>query len=299
MYLNERAWNECQDNSYVTREALHEFLKVYMELSYAYHAEGIYVPAGQELQLKSTIYPIAKWMADVDKDERMRLLAFWNKRIIYQPEEEFEVLYQEKPMIGATEAVLSDSFVISPCFIEEWKTEQIMGRLYTISEDDEEEVSVINIYDESQLKSNEIQRILLQCREKPVYSYEDLWKRRSELFPMLSFCPSVEDDLKQLETSYIHQVQKKLMELELYCERNLGKPFRRELLSKTSPESEETLKKYEKEHTFIDADGKKYLASWHMRFTGIPGRIFFVPDYSQDSMLVCYIGKKLKTILNP
>ncbi|MFR3320511.1 MAG: hypothetical protein ACLTSZ_04235 [Lachnospiraceae bacterium] len=39
------------------------------------------------------------------------------------------------------------------------------------------------------------------------------------------------------------------------------------------------------------------MASWHMRFTGIPGRIFFVPGYEPERMLVCYIGKKLKNVV--
>uniref|UniRef100_UPI004057AFFC hypothetical protein n=1 Tax=Acetatifactor sp. TaxID=1872090 RepID=UPI004057AFFC len=299
MYLNEIAWNVKQDNPYVTQQALREFLKIYMRLSNEYHLEGVYVSSGQELQLKSTIYPLAKWMSDVDRDERMRMLSFWNKRIVYTPEDECEVLYKGKAMRGGTEAVVMDSFLISPCLAEEWKKENIEGILYTVSVDAEEAVSIINVYEESQLKDERIQEILSRYRSTPIYSYEEIWRKRDKLFPMLSFCPSVEEDLKHLEVSYIHQVLRKLLELEMYCEKYLDKPFQKDLLTKTTPESDETLKKYPKEHTFIDADGQKYLASWHMRFTGIPGRIFFIPDYSSECMLVCYIGKKLKTVQNP
>lgn len=301
MYLNERAWNECQDNPYAVRDALHEFLKIYMKLSCEYHMEGIYVPEGQELQLKSTIYPIAKWMGEVDRDERMRLLGFWQKRIVYKPEEESELVCGDETLVGGTEAALMDSFLISPCFAEKWKITNISGILYTVSEKEEstEEIVLSNVYNESQLCTNEIQMILSQYRKPSVYSYQELWERRETLFPMLSFCPSVKNDLSKLEKSYIHQVYRKIMELEMYCEKNQGEPFRKELLSKTTPETPGTLKKYKKEHTFSDKDGKEYLASWHMRFTGIPGRIFFVPDYEQNRMLVCYIGEKLKTVLNP
>lgn len=45
--------------------------------------------------------------------------------------------------------------------------------------------------------------------------------------------------------------------------------------------------------------GVEYLASWHMRFTVIPGRIFFIPQYKDDKILVCYIGKKLKNVSYP
>ena len=56
---------------------------------------------------------------------------------------------------------------------------------------------------------------------------------------------------------------------------------------------------YRKEHTFTDERGVEYLANWHMRFTGIPGRIFFIPQYEDDKILVCYIGKKLKNVSYP
>ena len=299
MYLNEKAWNECQDNSYTAQKALHEFLKIYMKMSFEYHMEGIYVPEGQELQLKSTIYPIAKWMAEVDRDERTRLLSFWSKRIVYKPEEDAELLCQNETMIGGTEAILTDSFVISPCFTNKWEKLDIIGRLYTIDEEEPEDVVLTNVYSDRQLNLDKIQKILLRHRKPSIYSYQELWERREELFPMLTFCPSVENDLKKLEKSYIHQVHRKLMELELYCEKNRGKPFQKDLLSKTTPETEETLRKYKIEHTFSNDEGKQYLTSWHMRFTGIPGRIFFVPNYQSDRILVCYIGKKLKTVLNP
>lgn len=301
MYLNERAWNECQDNPYVVRETLHEFIKIYMKLVNEYHMEGIYVPEGQELQLKSVIYPLAKWMGEVSRDERMRLLSFWQRRIVYKPEDESELVCQDEVMLGGTEAALMDSFLISPCFSEKWKKESITGTLYTISEEEEntEEIVLTNVYSQKQLCSDEIRKILLQHRQPFIYSYQELWEKREKIFPMLSFCPSVKNDLQNLQKSYIHQVYRKLLELELYCEKNQGMHFQKELLSKTTPENEETLKKYKMEHTFSDENGKKYLASWHMRFTGIPGRIFFIPDYRPNKMLVCYIGKKLKTVLNP
>ena len=54
-----------------------------------------------------------------------------------------------------------------------------------------------------------------------------------------------------------------------------------------------------KESFFRDENGVEYEASWHMRFTGISGRIFFVPDYTDTEMLVCYIGKKLPNATYP
>lgn len=97
----------------------------------------------------------------------------------------------------------------------------------------------------------------------------------------------------------MHQIVKKLKELERYCVDYAGMRFDATLLTKTTPESQGTLTQYEKEHTFTDEKGTAYIASWHMRFTGIPGRIFFVPDYEEDSILICYVGKKLKNLSYP
>ena len=62
----------------------------------------------------------------------------------------------------------------------------------------------------------------------------------------------------------------------------------RKKLARTSSEPGKTITV-----NFYDIDKKSYLAKWHMRFTGIPGRIFFVPNYSKETILICYIGKKL------
>ena len=52
-----------------------------------------------------------------------------------------------------------------------------------------------------------------------------------------------------MEYSYLHQIVKKLTELERYCIDQAGMRFDATLLTKTTPESPGTLARYEKEHT--------------------------------------------------
>lgn len=296
MFLNEKAWNAEQDNKYAIIEALKQFVKLYQELLFKYHVEGVYVPENQEMHIRTVVYPLAKWLAEIDIDCRRSFLRFWEKRITYKPEEEYEFLHDGERIEGATEAVLSDSFVISPCLTREWEKPELKGEFYSLNEDEQQEVTVPNLYRREQLAEKIFHVMIERHTAVKVQSYAELWRRREDLFSHLEFCPSVEKDLNELESAYINQVVKKLVELERYCANNIGKPFNKNLLSKTTTETDVTLKQFKKEHTFFDSNKVAFLASWHMRFTGIPGRIFFIPDYSVDKMLICYIGEKLKNV---
>ncbi len=153
------------------------------------------------------------------------------------------------------------------------------------------EKSVCNLTKKEQIATCEFVSNIV---EKEAENYDEMWKRRDIWFPNLVFCPSVERDLKNLEMAYIHQVWKKLRELDNYAEKYGEECFNASLLNHVTPESDKTLQMYEKEHTFYDEDGKAYTMSWHSRFTGIAGRIFFLPKYQKNKILVGYIGKKLK-----
>ena len=297
MYWNELAWKAPQENFYVIDEAMKEFLRIYAELNVKFRVSGLYVPEESDYNL--LLYPIEKWMHDADPDDCRRFLQFWQRRKEYKPEDECEFRYQGKTLHAASEAILNDGFVVSIGLNEEWKQERIAGRFYTLTADVEEDTEIINLYHVSQIYKNGIAEILQEQNKIRVNSYQELWEKRGEYFPHLSFCPSVEKKLRNLQMFYIDQVIRKLSELELYCEKQYKGPFDAGKLSKTTQETEATLKRYRKEHTFSDEKGKQHLASWHMRFTGIPGRIFFIPDYEKDRMLVCHIGEKLPTVNYP
>lgn len=296
MYLNERAWNTEINDKYRIVAALERLLRIYAILMKKYRLDGMYVPDNLEKQIHSVEYPLGKWFYETDIEYRRLFSRFWEKRIIYHPEEEYEYTYDDQRLESGTEAVLNESFVVSPCFSDEWQVESLEGKFYSLNDDTEETVILSNIYTEAQIENLPISDFLDNKYFKQIYSYEDLWCRRDILFPHLEFCPSVEQDLEKLEVSYINQVIKKLYELERDCLEHDHEPFDKNRLSKTSPESEATLQQYHKEHTFFDEDGKAHIASWHMRFTGIPGRIFFVPNFKNGKILICYIGEKLKNV---
>lgn len=189
--------------------------------------------------------------------------------------------------------------MLSICLDDRWKRAEIPAVLFSLADNAESPVVVRNVFSAAQLAEEPLAAALKATFAITIYTYEDLWERRSRLFPHLRFCPSVKRDLENLEKSYIRQIVKKLSELEEYSSKYPGQPFRPELLTKTTPESDSTMDMYQQRHTFRDENGVEYEASWHMRFTGISGRIFFVPDYTDTEMLVCYIGKKLPNATYP
>lgn len=297
MYLNEKAWKTEQADPYIIGNAMKDFLEVYGELDVRFRAGQIYVLKDFDMELAS--YSVKKWLNTIDRDDRRRFLSFWNKRIEYNPDDECEFQYHEQAMLGALEAIINDNFVISLGLSEEWKQEVLEGTFYSLKTDTQDTVQILNVCNREQLARESILAVLERCRSIEIYTYEELWNRRKEFFPHLEFCPSVEKDLLGLERSYIRQIIKKFVELDDYCAKYAGLPFDPRNLSRTTPETDATLEKYQKEHTFTDMDGNSHLASWHMRFTGIPGRIFMIPDYDTDKILICYVGKKLPNVSYP
>lgn len=299
MYLNEKAWEIQQDDPYIVKEALENFLKIYSALAKDFRMSEIYVPADTELYLQSTVYPIGKWLSEADREYKRLFLSLWQKRICYNPEEDYEVTLGGVQLKGGTEAFLNNSFLLSLCLDDSWKKAQIEAEFFSLTDNYTEMIRIDNVYIKEQLYTNSMSERLNKFREYQVFSYEELWKQRSTLFQYLKFCPSVEDDLKILEKSYLKQVIKKLTELDNYCFKYGDGGFNPEFLTKTTPESDVTLEKYKKQHTFVDDEKETHIAKWHMRFTGIPGRIFFIPQYKGKNILICYIGKKLQNVTYP
>jgi hypothetical protein len=131
----------------------------------------------------------------------------------------------------------------------------------------------------------------------------DLWDRRGELFPSLEFCREVRAQLMELRGGdpALDQVMKRLVQLQTFFQSWDGEPIGPDVLpSRCTPESQVTLNKYAKDHTFTAPDGTPRLFSWHVRFTPEPGRIFFDGEPSTRKGLIGYIGKrKLPTVNYP
>ncbi|HYU75023.1 MAG TPA: hypothetical protein VEL31_20335 [Ktedonobacteraceae bacterium] len=98
----------------------------------------------------------------------------------------------------------------------------------------------------------------------------------------------------------LQPIMKKLSALDTFCESWHDGSFQYENISgKITPESNETLKKYTDEHTFLCPDGTYRLFSWHARLTPSAWRIYFYVDEKKKLLTIGHIGHKLPNVLYP
>lgn len=115
MYLNEKSWQEAQDDIHMIDRSLKKFLNVYKQIKKRYPRQEIFVPEGETLYLQE--YPLNKWIAMADIEYKRLYLSFWNRRITYNPEDEYELLVGEAVLKGGTEACLNASCMFSTVFL--------------------------------------------------------------------------------------------------------------------------------------------------------------------------------------
>lgn len=153
-------------------------------------------------------------------------------------------------------------------------------------------------------RSDHVLRHLDWIKERLAQSVDsgnDLWERRGELFPSLTFCEAVEKQMRELDygTPMLQPVMNALLALEAFCSAWREGPFDAKGISlKTSPESQSTLQnsRFANARTFLCPDGVERLFTWHAKINTPPWRIHFHFDNATPStLLIGYIGKHLPT----
>jgi hypothetical protein len=258
-------------------------------------------------------YPIASWRRDASRDERLRLLQLETQTPplardkapleIVERYLELDCRYEGQPALGLRGALAAKSLSVSlasaPCWNATMLTvevEEIDGNEVTRRKD-----NVLHACAERHI--DEHREWLVELERLTVRDGNDLWDRRSELFPALDFCKEVRGQLTCFLGGDVElrQVFKRLADLQKFFETWDATPIRPgSLPTKCTPESESTLGKYAREHTFSPPVGPPRVFSWHLRFTPGVGRIFFTGDVERKKGLVGYIGKDgLPTVNDP
>lgn len=302
MYINEKSFEDTVENKYEIRESISQLVELLYTLSTDYRLTNIYYCGNDIPRWNSFSYPYEKWLSDpeVDRDLKRQWMNLVRKINLYEADTDYSFVYQDIEIAAGAEAILEDSCIISFASDKRWLSDSISGNFISLNENGNEvmetEKSVYNLWNKKQASTCEM--LTFEPKEE-VESYEQMWNQKEIWFPNLEFCPSVKKNLKGLEVGYIQQVWKRLSELNEYARLHGSERFDATLLKHVSPESDSTLKMYEKEHTFCDEREDRYLFSWHSRFTGVEGRVFFYPRYRENKILIGYIGKKLKNVSYP
>ncbi|OLS53761.1 hypothetical protein [Rhodovulum sulfidophilum] len=121
---------------------------------------------------------------------------------------------------------------------------------------------------------------------------EELWARRTEIFPHLLFLPRTEAHLRAFKAGEIHfaSAQHALMDLEIAAARwkteDAAMP---NFLTKTTPEGEQRRKLFH----FDDLTGVQRCFDWHSRYTPGAGRVHFWCDRSSGRLTIAHVGEKV------
>ncbi len=130
-----------------------------------------------------------------------------------------------------------------------------------------------------------------------IQSGAELWARKTELFPNLTFLGNVRNQLNQFTANSpgFRQIIDRLYGLQNVALTCTGVPIQPgSFHTHTTPESNNRENMFRNQLTFTCPDGYERLFTWHSRFTPGAGRIHFFPFEAEKKIIVGYIGPKIQ-----
>ena len=252
-------------------------------------------------------YPVARWRNDntVDLEERrfFRTLTtkapFWSDvaEVIKSDFDLSDVFHQGEETKGLCFALVSDALPVSLNSDTRWNCSRLVLAVTRLEDEEliDEHLEIVHAS-----RRNHVQEHADWIKNRIQITVSDgveLWNCKRELFPSLEFCDPVCQQLKSLSTGnpMLHQVVKKLHELENYCNTwTVGAFTLDSLPSKATPESESRLNRLKQQLTFRCPDGNERIFSLHVRMTPGAWRLYFSPELGSGKLIIGYIGLKIQ-----
>ena len=129
-----------------------------------------------------------------------------------------------------------------------------------------------------------------------IHNGNDLWNRRTTLFPSLRFCDAVHRQIEWLRGPRLDSVWERLSDLQMYCEKWTSGDFNRNnLRGKPRTDSEATLQRFKQDRIFECPDGKRRCFSWHVNLP-FSRRLYFFPVPEHRRIIIGYVGPHLRTV---
>lgn len=254
-------------------------------------------------------YSIVRWRNDpeVDLEERRFFKTLTQKYPVWTDVAEnikdsfdlSDVFHEDERAKGLGFAFLIDGLAVSFQSESKWNSHHLELKIQRLDEEGELIDEIEEIKHASRVNHLfEHTEWIKQRIETNIKNGLDIWNRREELFPNLSFCECVEEQLQSLNDKHpmLQLVKSRLLKLENYCKNWSDGTFESNSLGKTSQESQITLQnpKYQNERTFLCPDGQDRLFSWHMKLSR--WRIYFFPQSPRQKIIIGYIGLHLRTV---
>lgn len=254
-------------------------------------------------------YTIAEWLHDpaVSKNKRQYMLRFLDKhRRFYSNNDidgEFRVCIdkQEYDSVGCAFALEHNHTLLSLPTNTMWESVSACGKYIWMNEDGEvftDDRCIDNVWvgmPAEQFAEMQRERVYAE-----ISSGQDLWEKREKLYPNLVFCENVKMQLfDDSEKYHIAAVMKKLDRFQEYfsCCGDVYNPNELGMNARTESETVKKHPAYLEERKIRLPNGSYEYFFDHVGFTGkySGGRIYFLPDNSNNRCYIGYIGEHLST----
>jgi len=252
-------------------------------------------------------YSLSDWLVDRNVDrEKSRFILLSAKTPILADLQNSEVedrnllsdfYFEGESTEGLKIAYLLESLALSIQSKPQWEFSHLVLEATWLEDEETFNSETITVFHASKVEHIQEHTPWIQNRLRTsVRDGIDLWNRRSELFPSLIFCETVNQQLQNLGSGnpILRQAVKKLFELENYCKSWTSGSFNPDQLpSKVTPESESRLQKLKNKLTFVCPDGNERIFSLHVRMTPGAWRLHFSADLGPGKIIIGYIGSKI------
>jgi hypothetical protein len=250
-------------------------------------------------------YNISAWLGDnqVNKERRNFLQArLFRTPYIEDMIEDVaddgiqEIKYSNRPSLGLGAASLFDSLSISFDNHEDWDRNEVPINKHSLDEDGN--LITENIAVKHACKTRHISEHRQWIEDKRKLTFlcgKDIWKRKKDIFPHLSFCQKVEKQIIGMNKNNprFNQIINKLDELEKYCLTWQSGYFDITQFNKLTLESQNRKQTLNHKLTILCPDNKERFFSLHFRYTPGAGRLHLCPDNNTRTVYIGYIGNKI------
>jgi hypothetical protein len=310
MVLNDLSMRAPAQDIHTARQWMAEFIGTLYRATILGVKRSLRTHADFHSTVLAPDYPLARWRNDseVDHDARLFIKSLATKFPFIDTEIESRATLQEFKHNGISAeglgvACLIDGLAISLKSEEQWNCSRISLEMATLDVEDNLIYETPNVIHASAI-SHVIEHggwIHNRLRQG-VGNGADLWAKKNELFSSLVFCESIAGHVQNLPSGdpLLRFIVKRLSELQAYCQNWETGPFNpTDLPSRTSIESEATLRRHSHERTFTCPDGQARLFNWHVRIPPWAWRLYFIPLPETRTMIIGYIGPHLPTVSDP
>lgn len=184
-----------------------------------------------------------------------------------------------------------------------WRHTTLPIKLEYIDEDSnslvEENVEVRHAYDGGSVQYHEsyLDQSILRDNKREALEIDSgtmLWTKRQELFPSLSFCSQIEQQIANFSGDLLVNLINRLIEMNHYFSNWTTGDFDRNAFGGNCRlESQTRVNQFNNRLNIACPDGEIRLFSLHCNFSLHGQRMHFVPDQTKRICWIGYIGKKI------